>query len=69
MSDIVTNLQEMEAAIASAASESVTSTKQFITSQLQANAEKITAYERVAQAALAHANILKAENEKLAPFV
>ena len=41
----------------------------FIASQVQANSEKIAAYESAAATALAHANILKAENDKLAPFV
>ena len=65
---IVEDLKNAEQNIAAAVNDSVTSTKAFIAAQIQANAEKIAAYESAAATALAHANILKAENEKLSPF-
>lgn len=66
---IIDDLRNTEQSIASAVNDSVSSTKAFIAAQVQANAEKIAAYESAAATALAHANILKAENDKLAPFV
>lgn len=46
----------------------VEATKTFVTGQFQANAERIEALQQVSSTALAHAEILKAENAKLQAF-
>ena len=66
---IVDDLKNTEQNIAAAVNESVSGTKQFLAAQIQANAEKIAAYESAAATALSHASILKTENEKLTPFI